>query len=323
MKAALVIVGLTLLAGLFIVNYQPSDGEYDMFVAKYRRNYNSVDEYAMRKNIYYKAKEFIQAENSKGQSYTLGINKFADWTLEEFRATMGYKSTTSHVKSADWGAEVPKSDKTIDWTAAGKVSRIKNQGSCGSCWAFSAVGALEGAHAIASNADVQEFSEQQLVDCSKNNNGCEGGEMYDAFTWYQENGACFEENYKYDGQDRKCRHKTCTSDSKAISSHELYETNNPTIIHEQLLKGPHSLGVAAGNPIFQYYESGEVANKKCGHALDHGVLLAGYDAGRDAWKVKNSWGSGWGEDGYIYISDDHKKGYGYCGVNMEISRPII
>lgn len=295
-----------------------------MFLAKYRKSYTSVNEYEFRKAIFEKSQKIIDEENAKGQSFTLAMNQFGDWTDEEYRSILGYMRTRPHVKPANWGMEVPKSDETIDWVAKGAVSAIKNQGSCGSCWTFSAVGALEGAHAIAGNGDIQQFAEQQLVDCSKNGNyGCNGGEMYNAFAWYKTHGACFEESYKYTAKNQQCADSKCANDSKPISSYNLIEKNDPSIIHAELKHAPHSLGVEAGNSIFRYYSSGVIKSDSCGHNLDHGVLLVGYDAERDAWKIKNSWGTSYGEKGYVYVADNHKVSYGYCGVNMEISRPIL
>lgn len=324
MKYIAVIALVAVAASVLVSFSSTSASDYDLFLAKYRKNYTSLNEYEFRKAIFEQTQKLIEEENSKNNSYKLAMNHFGDWTEEEYRSILGYKRTRPHVKPSNWGMQVPKSDVTIDWVAEGAVSPVKNQGSCGSCWTFSAVGALEGAHAIANNGKVQEFAEQQLVDCSKNGNyGCNGGEMYNAFAWYKSHGACFEENYKYVAKNQVCADSKCTSDSKPISSYNLFEKDDPSILHAELAHAPHSLGVEAGNSIFRYYSSGEIDSDKCGHRLDHGVLLVGYDAKRDAWKIKNSWGTGYGENGYVYVKDNHEVSYGYCGVNMEISRPIL
>lgn len=309
-----------------MISTNSADSEYEAYLASYGKSYNSVSEFEYRKSIFYAAKEFIEAENAKGNSYTLGLNKFADWTLEEFKQLLGYRGDSHCIDTAYEKVEA-KADETIDWEAKGAVSHVKNQGSCGSCWTFSAVGSLEGAHAIASGfpTPVQEFSEQQLVDCADNGNyGCNGGEMYLAFEWYQSHGACFEEDYPYTARDGTCKDSSCSSDSAPISDSVCYVNNDPSRIHSELEHGPLALGVAAGNQYFMYYKSGVLDNENCSGGLDHGVLLAGYIAERDAWKVKNSWGPDWGESGYIYLKDNHKAGTpGVCGVNEEISRPIL
>lgn len=325
MKSFAIISVLAIAATLFIgYNNYSATSDYDMFLARYGKSYNSVDEYEFRKALFDNAQKFIDEENAKGHSYTLAMNEFGDWTDEEYNRMLGFKGESHSKHPENPLNSVEDNKKTIDWQAEGVVSEVKNQGSCGSCWAFSAVGALEAAHAIHGDGEVQQYAEQQLVDCDKACNGCNGGEMYDAFAYYESVGACHEKNYPYVAYDQCCDAELCDDDSSPISSHELHLNNSPAFIRKQLVYGPHSLGVAAGNDAFRYYSSGELDDPNaCGDRLDHGVLLVGYIAERKAWKVKNSWGPKWGEAGYIYIKDVPSSKSGVCGVNLEISRPII
>jgi len=328
MKTLSIIAILAIVATVFVTYSGSSYNSFELFLAEHKKNYNSVNEYEFRKAVFEENQQVIDMHNTEGHSFTLAMNKFGDLTLEEFKNMLGYTPSKKHVAPKNYGMQVAKSDETTDWEAEGKVSPIKNQGSCGSCWAFSAVGALEAAHAIAGNSDIQEFSEQQLVDCSKTryNSGCNGGEMFSAFEWYQDHTACTEDDYPYHARDETCVDSGCSTSGTGagnVASHNLFEKDDPSILHAEIKHAPHSLGISAGNDYFRFYSDGELDAEACPHSLDHGVLLVGYIAERDAWKVKNSWGTSWGESGYIYIKDNHKVSPGICGVNMEISRPIL
>jgi C1A family cysteine protease len=328
MKTISIIGMLAVVASLYIMNMDTHEySEFASFMAVHQKSYNTEDEYNYRRAIFEMNLDLIETENSKGHSYTLGINQFADWTLEEFKAILGYRQMSDHSNLSVTGTRVPKSDENIDWTVDGAVGPVQNQGSCGSCWAFSAVAALEGAYQI-QKGELLKFSEQQLVDCDNNSSGCAGGEMFLAFEfYYQENGTCLESDYGYKAKDGKCKADKWKTTYGPTSDYNLVEHNDPSEIHTELMKAPHSLGIAAGNTIWMFYKWGVVSVKDegtCGHSLDHGVLLSGYHASSDAWEIRNSWGTSWGENGYIRIEDNHKKeSYGVCGVNMEISRPIF
>lgn len=312
-------------ASVYVMNSLcESNTEFEGYIATYKRNYNTESEYNYRKAIFQQNKDLIEAENAKGHSYTLAVNQFADLTLEEFKAMQGLTprdSTYTRPKGQATFSEV--NHDSIDWTTLGDVTPVRNQASCGSCWAFSAVAAMESANAVAGKGLI-DLSEQQLVDCDKKSSGCRGGEMFNAFQYYQKNGACSRESYPYTARDGTCKDKTCTVVIPPISSYILVEKDNSDLIHSNLAAAPLSLGICAGNTVWQFYSSGVVDSKSCGSRLDHGVLLVGYCSVADAWKVKNSWGTGWGEKGFIRIKDDHGTNTaGICGINEEISRPIL
>ena len=177
---------------------------------------------------------------------------------------------------------------------------------------------------------VVEFSEQQLVDCDHEctdgdcDAGCNGGLMVNAFKFYQSTEACFETNYPYDGQDLECRQETCYHDSQRITDYYQSLDQDPEDIYDNLYYlGVHSIAVDASSMVFQFFSDGVINSDSCGTSLNHGVLLVGYIATDNAWKVKNSWGADWGSSGYVYIEKSDEVGPGFCGVNMDISRPNL
>lgn len=216
----------------------------------------------------------------------MGENQFMDLTSEEYKALYtGLNPKTERNPKHLLGVEGVAA--SIDWRQKGAVAPIKDQGQCGSCWAFSAVGALEGASALFGSG-LQSFSEQQLVDCSapQGNAGCNGGWMDNAFKYVIANGISTEDQYPYRGRTQSCKAK---SGSFKISSFVDIEKDNVDQLAAAVSKQPVSIAVDANN--FQFYSSGVFSN--CGTQLDHGVTLVGYTS--DAWLVRNSWGTGWGE----------------------------
>lgn len=205
----------------------------------------------------------------------------------------------------------------------GAVTPIKNQGQCGSCWAFSTTGSLEGAHQQVKNGELLSFSEQQLVDCSHayGNNGCNGGLMNYSFWYVVDHGIALESKYPYRGVGGSCHY------TEADKAWTIKDCTDVTVDKENALKAavaqqPVSVAIEANHLSFQLYKSG-VYTGNCGTKLDHGVLAVGYGSmdSKPYWKVKNSWGATWGSSGYIYIvrAGDGK---GKCGINMAASFPI-
>jgi len=211
----------------------------------------------------------------------------------------------------------------IDWRAKGAVTAIKNQQQCGSCWAFSTTGSVEGAWAIA-KGQLVSLSEQQLVDCSgpEGNQGCNGGLMDDAFKFIIANkGICTEASYPYTAVTGTCQ-TTCTP-VVTISSYADIPASNETALYNAVGQQPVSIAIEADQSGFQFYSGGVFDDPTCGTALDHGVLAVGYDhdatTNLDFWFVKNSWGNTWGEQGYIRMV----RGKNECGLAMMASYPIV
>merc|ERR1712093_484343 len=197
---------------------------------------------------------------------------------------------------------------SVDWTTKGAVTPVKNQGQCGSGWAFSTTGATEGAYQIATGK-LQSFSEQELVDCagSYGNQGCNGGLMDDGFKYLQAKGDELEASYSYTGKTGTCNSaKQSAADgfkAGVVTGLKDVTSNDEAQMEAAVAKGPVSVAIEADQSGFQFYKSG-VFSGTCGDKLDHGVLVVGYgsDSGKDYWKVKNSWGTTWGDAGYIRMA---------------------
>ena len=271
--------------------------------------------------------EFIQTHNSKHLSYDVGENQFINRTYIHGK----YNHTNPYVPDRNYPMVTIYSDKNhkkkIDWRNKQVVSSVKNQGMCGSCWAFSATEAVESEWAIKYN-HLYNLSEQELVDCSGylGNNGCEGGLMKNAFHYIMDNGICSNKSYPYNASDNTCMNNTC--------NHIVHITNYSGIIknsESQLEKAvqiqPVSVAIQANLQTFQLYKSGIYNDTNCSSDLDHGVLLIGY--GYDEtykmkyWIIKNSWGESWGEKGYMRMAKDINNSIGQCGIAMDPSIPII
>lgn len=288
-------------------------------------------EFVQRLQYFADNHDMIESHNSAQSSYKLAHNEYSHLTLSEFheRFQLGLKtpnlrknlSTPLHTAS-----ETKSNPTSVDWTAAGAVTPVKNQGSCGSCWSFSATGALEGAYYI-KYKDLKSFSEQELVSCDTVDGGCNGGWMDDAFTFVKNNGGlCTESQYPYtsgtSGVNGACQSHTCDDSKVAPVSFTDVTPGSVSALESAVSQQPVSIAIQANQPAFQFYSSG-VLTGKCGQRLDHGVLATGYGIYTDGtpyWQVKNSWGEGWGMGGYILIE---KSDADLCGVLDAASYPNL
>jgi len=263
--------------------------------------------------------------------YKLGHNKFSHLSLDEWKVAVRLGLDRANSTAADHIHEAPADmsavPTSIDWSANGAVTGVKDQGQCGSCWSFSTTGALEGAYKIKYNSLVS-FSEQHFVDCDTLKNGgrdhgCNGGLMDNAFAWAKSNGGvCTEAAYPYVSGTTKtagtCAESKCTKNANvAPKSFTDVTKNSDAALVSALAQQPVSIAIEADQPAFQLYKSG-VFTAPCGTNLDHGVLAVGYGTlnGVDYYKVKNSWGTTWGQDGYILLERNSKQVGGQCGILM-------
>ena len=268
-------------------------------------------------------REFITKHNSENHSYIVGENRFINNTYNDEFTKMNHFSREMNLSNIIWYFDELYKE-SVDWRKKYKVSSVKNQESCGSCWAFSSVGAVESAWAIKHNV-LYNLSEQELIDCSSQNNGCEGGSMDLAFQYIINNGLCSNLSYPYTAEEEQCDN-TCKP-LVQISNYSDIIPNQEKMLMRAVQHQPVSVAIQANKRSFQMYKSGIYSDPDCGFDLDHGVLLIGYGYDKtydmDYWIIKNSWSESWGENGYIRIQRNINDERGLCGIAMSPSVPIV
>jgi cathepsin L len=305
------------------------------FQFEYSKQYDSETEAQSRFEAFRENVAMILSHQSNPtRTFELGVNRFADLSADEFRRTRpnGYRnvqraylaSKNTHIFDAPTLAFLPAS---VNWTAQGKVTPVKDQQQCGSCWSFSTTGSVESAYAIENNASTLiSLSEQELVDCSgpEGNAGCEGGLMDQAFEFIISNkGLCTEDAYPYTASDGSCAESRCKS-AVTISGYKNVAQSNEPQLQAAVAQQPVSVAVDASANFWQFYSGGVAPSSQCGTQLDHGVLATGYGelTGKPYWIVKNSWGADWGVGGYILLERGSAPGKpGTCGIAVQPSYP--
>ena len=319
---------LLLLSLLFTSVFSLSDKDlFDKFIKDYSKSYLDKNQYNKRFDIFMDNYNFVQAHNNrKDTKYQLGINHLADMKHNELflGLKLGDQGRKCDPFTKDLGTE--ETPNSIDWRDKNAVTPVKNQGRCGSCWSFSSTGAMEGSWAIATG-ELLSFSEQQLVDCSSNsfygNNGCTGGLIDNAFQYAINSGMCTENEDPYEEDQGTCN-KNCKKKATFSSCQDI-SSNNQIELEIAVAQQPVSVAIEADTKEFQLYKSGVITGDACGTNLDHAVLVIGYgtENGLDYWLVKNSWGTSWGDEGYVKITKSNSNNDpGVCGIASIPSFPV-
>ena len=305
--------------------------QFQKFIKKYQKKYTSIDEFLARYEVF--RRNVMATFKEENSLYQTGITKFSDLTKQEF-AKIYLNLNYDAMAMANFDPTIVKvsnaAPAAYDWRDYGRVSPVKDQGSCGSCWAFSTVANLEGLYYATKNV-MKTFSEQMLVDCDTSDSGCNGGLMEYAFTWLKKNGGIMTDtDYPYKGVKQTCKSDkskyvdmTITGYKKLGSSWSTWSAVDEDEVKEFLYEtGP--LAIALNADPLQTYSSGilDVTSTKCPTSgINHAVTLVGYGTENNVayWIVKNSWGTSWGEKGYFRI----RRGNGTCGINCYITTATV
>ncbi|CAH1392197.1 unnamed protein product [Nezara viridula] len=307
------------------------------FKKEHGKSYKSPAEEQRRHSIFMDNLKMVEEHNAQYKaglvSYYLKMNHLGDMLPEEFNSTqLGVKKveTRKEGEKSELFFVPSNSDvipDSIDWRELGAVTPVKNQELCGSCWAFSTTGALEG-QIFRKTGKLVSLSEQQLMDCSGDydNYRCKGGSMDRAFHYLQDVGGLeSEDSYPYEARDGYCKFKPWKAvPGTGIKSYASVDFGDLAALRYAVARvGPISVAVSAGNRNFRFYGGGVFDGNGCNTMiLDHGVLVVGYSSenGKDYWIIKNSWGPTWGENGYMRLERNNEN---LCGIASEANYPLL
>jgi hypothetical protein len=328
MARLFVCLALVAFASALSISEEEYQNAFVDFMQKYSKSY-LPDEIFSRYEIFKQHYDDVQVHNAGNFTWKVAINKFSDLTLQEFKNTYlrydplprtgGKRITLEELRSLNRGPSAYPNG-AVDWTQKNAVTGVKDQGQCGSCWTFGTTGGLEGAIAI-KHGHLTSLSEQELVDCGSSfgGAGCGGGSNDIGYNYANKNGLCTEAAYPYTAKDGTCKSSSCTLSPDTKITGYTHVPKGDTGLGSGVDITPISIGIDAD--YWGSYSSGVFCNT-CGTARDHAMLVVGYGtdpSGGPYWKVKNSWGTGWGESGYIRLCRVTKSDE--CGVSDDGTYP--
>jgi len=316
MKTTAIILAITataLLATTFMVAQPESSSlnddhkEWTLWKMQHGKAYGTNTEEETRRAIFYDNLNRIEAFNNEENGASFSANFFADLTKSEFATKYTGLNKTAPLVSTEQEMAKPayESLQSKDWVKEGAVQAVRDQGQCGSCWAFSTVGSVESALYLGKSKTV-DLAEQELVDCDNQDSGCNGGLMTYGMEYVKKHGLDHESDYPYQATDGSCRKVAEDMDAAGGRIVQIPARNEKTLVTKMANYGPVSVAVCASSQ-WQFYTGGVLSS--CCSQLDHGVLLVAYNDSQKASTIRNSWGASWGENGYIRL----KYGKNVCG----------
>jgi C1A family cysteine protease len=300
--------------------FQHEEKSFVHWMREQGRVYTS-NEYHLRFGIWLGNMRYVQEHNAV-KAFSVSMNSLAALTPAEYQSMLGYKIDLKHRTSAS-SADTFVSNDEVDWRKKGVVTDIKDQGQCGSCWAFSAVQGVESADAI-KTGKLLSYSESNLVDCVAHCRGCNGGSMYIALLWVldkQGGKMMLESDYPYHPVQGSCRFDASKGVGSLSDIRPVKTDSEEDLAQKCAQYGPVSVAIDASHTSFQLYKGGIYDEPECSSkVLDHGVGCVGYGSenGQGFWFVKNSWGVKWGENGYIRMIRKNNQ----CGIASVADVPV-
>jgi C1A family cysteine protease len=333
MKLILALTFVAALGSMLYVNQTSSqtvlqdasaESLFEDFVMTYRKSYASISEFQSRFNTFKANLDLVKKIQAEQDTATFGVTQFMDMSQHEFKETM--TGLDAHMAMVNSGKnniathrQPLKDDDVVDFR--NNMRGVKNQGSCGSCWAFAAIAALEGTIAAEkgwTGNDVPNLSEQQLVDCDSQSDGCDGGWMYWAYDYLKNKNICTEDEYPYTGVDGVCKDTACSAKIYELKGYKNLNKAKCNELDDSIHHQPTAVAVDA-TPM-QFYKNGIMKPSfLCSpDSLNHGVTLVAYNKAEGSYTIRNSWGATWGEAGHCRMQIGNT-----CGICEVATYPIV
>jgi len=289
---------------------------FQEWMTQWDRTYTN-DEYQKRLSIYAQNMDIIEKLNMNNFNVTYGQNNFTDWTPQEFRRLLGYKKLSTRDISPLENVPLDSAPSAFDWCSRGVCTAVKDQAQCGSCWAFATTENIESVNAIAGRG-LPTLAPQQIVDCDTGELGCSGGDPAQAYEYVVRQGGLDNENcYPYKAVRGACRYNSGCVGARIAGERNGYGGSEAQMAANLAATAPFSIIVDASS--WQNYRGGILPSAQCGKSLDHAVVAVGYDIPAGYWRVRNSWGAGWGENGFIRLQYNANT----CGIQTEVLTAVI